>query len=120
MSCVFCEKIANNDFDHEYAGCVVFEPLNPVVPGHKLVVPKDHAQSAAYDPMGASKAMYVAGLIVHDMTFFGNPPWATPQANIITSCGTDATQTIMHTHVHVIPRAPGDGLMLPWTNQEKQ
>lgn len=36
---------------------------------------------------------------------------------VITSIGADATQTVFHTHIHVVPRRPGDGLTLPWTGQ---
>jgi histidine triad (HIT) family protein len=34
--------------------------------------------------------------------------------NIITSAGRDATQTVDHLHLHLVPRRPGDGLALPW------
>jgi histidine triad (HIT) family protein len=39
---------------------------------------------------------------------------ATPPCNIITSAGTEATQTVFHLHVHIVPREAGDGLELPW------
>jgi len=39
------------------------------------------------------------------------------QANIITSIGSAATQTVMHAHIHIVPRAEGDGLKLPWADQ---
>ncbi|MFI0712504.1 HIT domain-containing protein [Streptomyces inhibens] len=35
--------------------------------------------------------------------------------NVITSRGPSATQTIRHLHIHLVPRADGDGLLLPWT-----
>ncbi|OHT47970.1 hypothetical protein BKG71_25700 [Mycobacteroides chelonae] len=41
------------------------------------------------------------------------------QANVITSIGPDATQTVFHTHIHVVPRRENDGLHLPWTGQVK-
>jgi histidine triad (HIT) family protein len=40
-----------------------------------------------------------------------------PAANLITSKGAAATQTVYHLHVHVVPRQGGDGLPLPWTPQ---
>ena len=40
-----------------------------------------------------------------------------PAANLITSKGREATQSVFHLHVHVVPRAAGDGLPLPWTPQ---
>jgi histidine triad (HIT) family protein len=35
--------------------------------------------------------------------------------NLITSGGREATQTVMHAHVHYVPRRRGDGLKLPWS-----
>ncbi len=35
--------------------------------------------------------------------------------NLITSAGREATQTVFHLHIHVVPRRDGDGLALPWT-----
>jgi histidine triad (HIT) family protein len=42
----------------------------------------------------------------------------TGPCNIITSVGAEATQTVFHLHLHVVPRRFGDGLALPWTGQE--
>jgi histidine triad (HIT) family protein len=44
---------------------------------------------------------------------------ATPPCNIITSAGSDATQTVFHLHLHVVPRRAGDGLALPWTGDHR-
>lgn len=40
-----------------------------------------------------------------------------PAANLITSKGADATQSVYHLHVHIAPRQADDGLHLPWTSQ---
>lgn len=108
--CPFCDKIAEGDFDLSMNGCVVFEPLNPVTPGHTLVVPIEHAPDAANDP-NVGRAVDVAAALIKQRDI---------QANIITSVGPAATQSIRHTHIHVIPRREGDGLHLPWTNQKKE
>lgn len=42
-----------------------------------------------------------------------------PAANIITSRGSAATQTVYHLHLHVVPRREGDGLGLPWTDRQR-
>lgn len=109
MACIFCDKIAEGDFDFTTNGCVVFEPLNPVTPGHLLVVPIEHATNVSVDP-NAGRAMEVAASIVERRCL---------QANIITSVGPLATQSVTHTHLHVVPRRKGDGLLLPWSGQEK-
>jgi len=41
-----------------------------------------------------------------------------PAANIITSKGREATQSVFHLHVHVVPRQADDDLPLPWTPQQ--
>lgn len=86
---------------------VVFEPLNPVTPGHLLVVPKRHVDNAAEDPKLTAKVMLAASVMAGKF----------PSANIITSIGAPATQRVHHLHLHVVPRREGDGLHLPWTGQ---
>jgi histidine triad (HIT) family protein len=100
--CPFCDKLA------DYAGWVAaFEPLNPVVPGHMLIVPKRHVEDFAEDPAETGRVMRYAARYVKD--------GGVGHCNLITSRGVDATQTVFHLHIHVIPRWPGDGLLLPWS-----
>jgi histidine triad (HIT) family protein len=107
--CVFCDYEGPSAVLVEYElspDCFfVIEPLNPVVPGHVLVISVEHVRSAAFSPRLAEKAMWCAA------------DWARqlPSSNIITSNGGPATQTIEHLHLHVIPRYEGDGVTLPWT-----
>ncbi|HEY3477867.1 MAG TPA: HIT domain-containing protein, partial [Streptomyces sp.] len=72
-----------------------------------LVVPRVHVADAGVDPDVTAavmrRAAELAGVV--------------ESANIITSVGAAATQTVFHLHVHVVPRRVGDGLALPWTNQ---
>lgn len=110
MDCVFCERIRKGEFDYEDENAVAFEPLDPVVRGHFLVVPRAHAVSALDDPKGAGDAMVLAGYLAGRMDI---------ECNIITSAGVAATQTVFHTHIHVVPREADDGLMLPWTGQKR-
>lgn len=106
-ACVFCERITAGEYDDEYDGIVDFEPLNPVTPGHRLVVPKLHVADALEDPaVTAEVVMYAADYAVTA---------GLSSCNLITSAGAAATQTVMHLHVHVVPRREGDGLALPWT-----
>ena len=108
--CPFCERIAAGDYDStNQAGSVVsFEPLNPVVPGHTLVVPVRHVADALDDPS-------LTGAVFRFAAVLGQ--LREGACNLITSAGVEATQTVMHLHVHLVPRREGDGLHLPWTGQ---
>lgn len=94
---------------------IVFEPLRPFAPGHVLVVPVQHHESIRTAPPELIGEVMidvseVAGGIVAELA---------DGVNIITSVGEAATQTVMHWHVHVIPRRAGDQLGgWPWKPPE--
>lgn len=109
--CVFCDIVREDPlrqieavFDHS----VQLTPHHPIVPGHKLFIPRVHTASAADNPGVASGVFHDAAEYIRRQEI---------QANIISSIGSDATQTVFHLHVHVVPRVSGDDLALPWTDQ---
>lgn len=109
--CPFCEILAGNapaeviDEDNESI-CIV--PLNPVVDGHLLVIPREHAQYIWQStiPVKMLKTMALYGANYGD------------GCNVIQSNGVTATQTVPHVHFHIVPRTYDDGLHLPWTGQD--
>lgn len=104
--CPFCEIIigrAPATIVAESTACLVIVPLNPVVDGHVLVMPRAHVIDAIEDPWTTAQVMRYAAMLAHR------------PCNIITSAGAEATQTIDHLHVHIVPRRAGDGLALPWS-----
>lgn len=101
--CVFCDLASDQLVVSQ------IEPLNPVAPGHLLFVPREHAVNAAANPALAGLVFQMAAEYGHEV---GDP------FNLITSAGSDATQTVWHLHVHYVPRERGDGLHLPWTGQD--
>ncbi len=106
--CPFCERIRAGRFDgHVRFGCVTFEPLNPVTPGHRLVVPLLHFERADDDPEQTGRAFRLAAELAREKGL--------ASFNLITSAGGAATQTVRHLHIHLVPRHEGDGLALPWT-----
>lgn len=107
-NCVFCDRVDNGQFDIQWLDAVSFEPLNPVVPGHKLVVPRIHVENFTDYPRVTAGAMEAAAILARGMG----------DCNLITSKGAAATQTIKHLHIHLVPRRAGDGLHLPWTGQK--
>ncbi|MGA4980022.1 HIT family protein [Streptomyces cinereoruber] len=75
---------------------------------HLLVIPRAHVEDAGTDPKVSGRVMECAAELMAEH----------PAANIITSKGAAATQTVSHLHLHVVPRTAGDGLPLPWTPQQ--
>jgi histidine triad (HIT) family protein len=108
--CVFCGLIAAREHEGEHGGITWFPPLNPVTPGHLLVVPRRHVSDALEDPELTGQVMTEAARLA---SFRRLHP-----CNIMTSVGRAATQSVFHLHLHIVPRAAGDGLMLPWTEQQ--
>lgn len=107
VGCLFCERIALKSYDRASTLAVSFEPLNPVVPGHLLVVPRMHVVDAVEMPSVTAETMRFAALLADDVG----------DCNLITSIGPLATQSVRHLHIHIVPRRAGDELALPWTGQ---
>lgn len=110
--CVFCKIIAGEspaEILQEWHDAIAIRPLNPVTGGHTLILPKTHVPNAVANP--AISAITVARAAEYAL--------ASGPCNIITSIGADATQTVFHLHLHIIPRRPDDGLKLPWSDQER-
>lgn len=112
--CVFCtlKDVEGVEWCASWKGIDIFRfpPLNPVVEGHMLFVAGKHTASAAEDPMLSGKVFEVASWYMRNRG----------PANLITSAGHPATQSVFHLHVHYVPRAEGDGLPLPWTPQQRR
>lgn len=111
-TCVFCEIVADRapaTVVATWPEALAIVPLDPVVPGHVLVIPREHVADAAGEPTVTADAVYRAAQYARnqDLPF-----------NLITSAGAEATQTVFHLHIHYVPRRDGDGLALPWTGQE--
>jgi histidine triad (HIT) family protein len=105
--CVFCRIVAGTDPATMVAwwpDAVAFLPLNPVVVGHTLVIPRAHVRDAVEDPGVTAFTMMRAVELASGL----------PASNILTSVGKAATQSVMHLHIHVVPRSVGDQLMVPW------
>lgn len=116
--CVFCQIVKGEspaEVMHEGKASMIIRPLNPVTEGHLLVIPKYHVTDAAANPVVAGKIMDIAAGWVRWQNQGGNTLY--DSVNFITSVGEAATQTVFHLHIHVVPRAEGDGLHLPWTGQ---
>jgi histidine triad (HIT) family protein len=105
--CVFCEIVAGQapaTVIQEWDDALAIVPLGPVADGHTLVIPKQHVADFGENPDVSGATMRRAA----ELAAGGQP------MNVITSRGREATQSVFHLHLHLIPRAKNDGLALPW------
>ncbi|MFK8851570.1 HIT family protein, partial [Streptomyces sp. Ac-502] len=110
--CPFCDIVAGlapATVLARWSDAIAIAPIDPVTDGHVLVIPRVHVDDATEDPMVTAAVMQRAAEYANVL---GTP------LNLITSRGREATQSIFHLHIHVVPRAVGDGLPLPWTPQQ--
>lgn len=108
--CTFCAIVAGElpaTIVREWDDAVAILPRGGCTEGHVMVIPRIHVADAGTDPAVTARTMARAAELMAEHE----------DANIITSKGTRGTQTQFHLHVHVLPRAEDDGLVLPWTAQ---
>ncbi|WP_329028215.1 HIT family protein [Streptomyces sp. NBC_00690] len=112
MNCAFCDIAAGTtpaDVVREWPDAIAIRPRSGGVnDGHLLVIPREHVADVGTNPAISAATMARAAELAAEL----------PAANVITSRGAAATQTQFHLHLHVVPRAAGDGLPLPWTPQQ--
>lgn len=127
MECIFC-KISQQDPKGQIikryhasellynTDVVVFEPLNPCVPGHLLFVPTVHV-----DKFGDASRFVTPDIVasVNKAVSIYLQQYPT-ECHIITNNGAIADQTVFHLHTHLIPRRSGDNVQLPWTYQQSE
>ncbi|MFH9765174.1 HIT family protein [Streptomyces microflavus] len=106
--CPFCEIVAGRASANvwiEWKDAMAITPLDPVTPGHILIIPKRHVADFTEDPKVSALAMQRAAELAAEIS---------KPMNLITSRGREATQSVFHLHLHLVPRAANDGLALPW------
>lgn len=112
--CIFC-KIISGDIPcfklYEDEQTLAFMDINPANEGHALVIPKQHAANvhAVSDDMLAATAISakkIAAAIDKTLQPDG--------LNLLQCNGPAAAQSVLHFHMHVLPRRDGDELKLNW------
>ncbi len=118
LECVFCKIIAGEIPAAkliETDKVLSFLDINPVNPGHALVVPKRHVASLLdlhQDELHVS--IFIAKRVAAAVA----EATGSPAFNILQNDGPAAGQIIEHVHFHVIPRAPDDEFSLGWRQLE--
>jgi diadenosine tetraphosphate (Ap4A) HIT family hydrolase len=101
-SCPFCgdrESVFENDLAR-----VVYDKY-PVTTGHMLVIPKRHYADIFDSTREELEALLF--LVMEAKTFLDEKHHPSG-FNVGVNCGRAAGQSVMHVHIHVIPRYEGD------------
>ncbi len=112
--CVFC-RIAKGEIPAEIVyrdeSCVAVLDVNPLAPGHLLVIPLEHCTLLTHAPPAALDGIMAAlprlGAALMRAT-------SAPAFNVLQNNGSEAGQVVQHVHFHLIPRRLGDGLGFRW------
>jgi diadenosine tetraphosphate (Ap4A) HIT family hydrolase len=95
---------------YEDEAIFAFMDIQPVNPGHVLVIPRRHATNLAeLDPADAAKLLPVAQKVAAALRASG---LRCEGVNLFLADGEAAGQEVFHVHVHVFPRWEGDGFGL--------
>ena len=111
--CVFCAILSGDQpasIVHEDELVIAFMDINPVNPGHTLVIPRAHAVGLADLPPATGRAMFETGQRIAAAIRSSDLPC--DGINLLLFDGAAAGQTVFHAHLHVIPRLTGDGYAL--------
>jgi histidine triad (HIT) family protein len=112
-ACVFCEVVAGREpASVVYRDEVVcgFMDIQPVNPGHLLVIPLVHAPYLS--DLDTSEVARMFGVAQRLATALRRSGVRCEGINFFLADGVAAGQEIFHAHLHVFPRFEGDGIGL--------
>lgn len=112
--CIFCKIVRGEipsfkvlEDDRTFA----FMDINPINPGHALIVPKHHAPNIFETPDDwLAASMVTARRVARGVEAALKPHGM----NIVQANGPGAAQSVFHLHIHVVPRAKDDGIKMNW------
>jgi histidine triad (HIT) family protein len=113
-NCVFCKIVAGQipSFKlYEDAHTLSFLDINPANPGHALVIPKNHAPNlVASDDADLCNVMATVRRVAAAIDRTIKPHGL----NLLQANGPGAAQSVFHFHIHIVPRAKDDNLLMNW------
>lgn len=103
--CIFC-KIARHDIPttvvYENDDVIVFDDLEPLMPVHTLIIPKDH-----YSDLSDNVPPETLGAVFSKVGMVAEMKGLTNGYRVLVNTGEDASQSVKHLHIHLL----GGGLM---------
>jgi histidine triad (HIT) family protein len=113
-TCIFCKIVAGQVPAAKVLDTnttLAFLDINPVAPGHVLLVPKEHSATIADS---APECIAATAAELPRLSRAVLRATGASALNIVQNNGRDAGQLIDHVHFHLIPRSPGDAFHIPW------
>ncbi len=113
-NCIFCKiakgEIPSNTIYEDDSFRVILDN-GPATKGHALVLPKEHYADLFEIPEDVvGEAVKVAKKVASNM----KDKLACDGLNLVQNNGEAAGQTVMHFHLHIIPRYADDGQHILW------
>lgn len=103
--CQFCD-IRDRNIKFEDTLSVVVEDKFPVTRGHLLIIPRRH--EADYFRLGSAEFRSCTVLLGQSRSWLSDNDKSIVGFNVGINSGEAAGQSIMHCHIHLIPRREGD------------
>ena len=114
--CIFC-KIANGEIPsykvYEDNDFLAFLDLSQTTKGHTLIIPKKHYSNLLEVNFEELSNLFN---IVQKISKAIQKTTNATGFNILNNCGTSAGQTVMHFHIHIIPRYDYDNFKISFSN----
>lgn len=108
MECTFCGLLRRGDarWVARAPAAVAFAPLDPIAPGHAVVIPIAHHEGIFDTPavVLAATMELVQNLAITMRTSLG-----VSGVDILNASGPGSEQSVPHLHFHLVPRWPDDG-----------
>lgn len=103
--CIFCKEFDKERILFRTDNWIAVFDAFPVVRGHVLLIPVRHVET--YMELSQAEELTLRPTIMRVVGMLTD--WFHPDGfNIGVNCGAAAGQTVMHCHIHVIPRYKGD------------
>lgn len=110
--CIFCEIVLGHipaSIIHETLNTITFLDINPVTRGHLIIIPKEHSKDVS-----ETKDIILEEIIrvSKEIGVRLKERLGADGFNILNANGTEAQQSVFHTHFHIVPRYKNETLDL--------
>ena len=119
-ACAFCQLVAGQApasvvFEDEDAVAVM--DIQPLLPGHVLVLPRQHASGLSELDESTGAHLFRIGL--RTQRALRGSGLRCEGVNLFLADGEAAGQEVFHVHLHVLPRLEGDGFGLVYERSSR-